>query len=398
MSKERLLKLINEEWFFLNGTVEPTEAYLKWQTWLRKRSLEKRSFEQMRNKALQLAIDVSSSTILNYFHTSDVRRGRMARCTEIQLNSILTSMMAMLEKPADPRTLKPFIPSKSQNFNKRKRVALFTELSEVPSFHYHKTLLASCLRGANKLKLHLSIHEASQSNLARKIKQTLIAECPDGVLIIRLNPLLPSPIGTPHKLLKSASVPTVLIHAPRNLFQAPIVTNFVSVIQESTIQDFRRWLLKRIPESLGRPKAVLVHMQTTSDLLEHRDMHRLNRIQVISQTLSKIGFDHQSITVPDYSFHHAFSIFEQHKDAQVFVCLSDQIAIALSKIFKMTGSVSPPLISGFDDSDLARKSGIPSFGQQLEEIGDQALQFLENVITKQISKFQQTPIDTYFRH
>lgn len=391
--KNNLVRLINEDWFYFNGTTEPAEAFEIWSDWLKKRSFEKRSFEQMLRKLLLLALDVSEGTIRNYFHRDLPRQKMIGRATEIQLNIILTTIAQSLGIAAIPRSQRIYSSSKAGSFRKRKQLALFTELNELPSLPYTKTLLSSFIASAISSKFDLSIYEATEATLARSVKKALHSNCPDAVIILRMDPERKSKFGTPISYFQHLAIPVLLVHAPRRIFNYPVVANFVSNFGEIAQEALSKWVQK-IPlasnanNTTRHGEAVIVHVALKKDATNLTDAHRFERVHKIEAILEKAQFQTIRCQVPDYSFHHALSVYKKYPNASLYICLSDQIAVSLKQLLLAQQKPTTKRIVGFDNSSLAEIGQITSFEQNLESIAPKAIQILHDHLKQARKNFQ----------
>jgi len=74
--------------------------------------------------------------------------------------------------------------------------------------------------------------------------------------------------------------------------------------------------------------------------------------------------------VPDYSATNADEVLRKCPHALGYVCLSDEIAVAVKRLLAAAGRRDTDNVIGFDQSPLATRYGIPSFNQSLEKIGE----------------------------
>jgi DNA-binding LacI/PurR family transcriptional regulator len=108
---------------------------------------------------------------------------------------------------------------------------------------------------------------------------------------------------------------------------------------------------------------------------------RNERKEAIRKALTRFnsGAQPKVIEVDDYNFSHALKVWQAKRQADAYVCLSDQLAIGLAHLLQ----VSCPAIGssggwrdrlvGFDNSLLAQASGIASFDQGLHLFGKLAI-------------------------
>jgi len=178
-------------------------------------------------------------------------------------------------------------------------------------------------------------------------------------------------------LTRLSNIPVVLVHADRRVYHRPVIANIVPN-QERITTDLKRWLdlAHRDPRSraLGRKRpVVLVTLPEEGSAGSIRN----ERIRCVRDAIatSKRAIEF----VDDFSFRHALKVFRAHPDA-IFVCLSDEMAVAIEHLI-VAGSGDPSnRVVGFDNSDLARLEDIPSFDQHLQECAHQAWHMLYNAV------------------
>ena len=104
------------------------------------------------------------------------------------------------------------------------------------------------------------------------------------------------------------------------------------------------------------------------------------RKQAIRRAFEDLGVKVKDRPVEDYSFHHARRVFEEWNNADLFICLSDELAVAMKLQLLAAGREWKGHVVGFDDSELAKAEYIPSFCQGLDSLGAQAVKTLHDFL------------------
>jgi len=172
----------------------------------------------------------------------------------------------------------------------------------------------------------------------------------------------------------------VLIHADRQQYNTPVLTNIIPD-QDQIATDLTEWLKTTLKHTkTGRPKVVLVAMTDEREPQEYPLLpglaHRSIRNQRKAFILKALeNFHPIQVEVPDYSFRHGLAIWQAHPDADIYISLSDQIAIAIKHLLiAKTGCADwMHRVVGFDNSQLAQQEGLVSFAQDLNYIGKLAV-------------------------
>ncbi len=347
---------------------EPEEALDEWRRWIRKRpnATERAKYK----KLLEILADVSESSIRNYL---DGRQDKLSS----ELLDRLDRIARGLNQQPPPRSA-PLPPAK--RMRRATRVALLTQLA-VPSEEYHFELIRGVVRETSFHHLSVAVHEVPAGELAPPVDNVLANFRPDGIVMIRL-----TPSKQVVKLLARARVPTVLIHADRYHYAAPVLANVIPV-QDKVQKELKVWL--RDHQKIGRRsgarrtkrrKIVVVTMpeeQLGNEFPAFRGAPpsiRNERRELVVQAFEEFG--PVIFEVEDYSFRHALRVYESHPDADVYISLSDQIAVGIKHLLIAAGKPWRHRIVGFDASQAAKEEGIPSFDQRRGTIGKLAIERL----------------------
>ena len=180
------------------------------------------------------------------------------------------------------------------------------------------------------------------------------------------------------------NTPIVLVHADRYRYPKPVVANVIPN-QEHIEQDLRSWIDRYLPsptpartlKSRAMRKAVLITMPMESPCSDLPPIApgidpsiRNDRIARLVRALRDFRLPPAPEgEVPDYRFRHAVDVYQRHGDADLFVSLSDQIAVGLKHLLIAAGKPWRHRIVGFDDSPLAKEEQLASFSQSLDRIG-----------------------------
>jgi DNA-binding LacI/PurR family transcriptional regulator len=368
---------LTEPWFAEHGCADPVRAAQQWQEWLARRrdwlaSHPERSAEAKYRKGLQLATGLSEAAIRHYL------KGRSRKLSPAMLNT-LDALSRALGQPLPARRQPP----KGQPSRPRgaRRIALLTSLTDLPSPSFHLAVLRGVARAAAQHHFDTALHEVSPARLGADVERVVRVFRPDAVLMIRLNPSAEA-----LQVLTRAQVPTVLLHAdglPEEYPSPPVLANIVPA-QRPIVEGLKRWALslpgrgKVRNRSDRRREGAIVVVALPPD--QDRPFSiRKERIDLILEALAE--FQPVLAPVEDYTFRHALKVFRDYPDAQAYICLSDEIAVALRHLLVAAGKEFTCRIIGFDDSELARKEHITSFGQHLPEIGEAAVAQLSDWLT-----------------
>jgi len=174
--------------------------------------------------------------------------------------------------------------------------------------------------------------------------------------------------------LRAYEVPTILVHADCLPYYSwpPVLANIVPD-QERIGEQLLSWLRERGFLKSGRPSRrkrraeVVVVAMPKEDTVPFSSSIRNRRIELLMSALEPFG--PALVTVDDYSFRHAARVLEEHPEARVYVCLCDEIAVAIKHLLTVADREEGRIVIGFDNSELARQSAVPSFCQGLDTIG-----------------------------
>ena len=353
---------LSEQFFIDHGLKDPVEAARLWKEWIAKP--RKRSEQAKYRKVLELASGLSTSSVRHYLEGRSEKLGEQTRLRLADISKALGQPL-----PEEPPELQS-VPKRSL-----RRVALVvdTELPDLPSPTYHLEIIHRILLSALRRHIATALFEVSrQPQLSIAIERILRTSRSDAIIMLRLTP--------DHKslqILERAGVPTILVHADKTTYPTPPILANIVPFQEPLEQLVRGWVhnlpkhpeLQQKLESKEQPYIVVVAMPDEDNV-----SIRTQRKYLINKGLE--GFNWVVRSVPDYSFRHALDVFQKYPDAQAYVCLSDQIAVGIKHLLIATGKSHRNRIIGFDDSDLAKQENLTSFGQQLEKIGDLAIEKL----------------------
>ena len=350
---------ITEEWFAKYASSDPTQLMRIWERWLAERPRRDRTKYA---KILELASGLSASAIGHYLNN---RSYKLSESSLRHLDDISHGLG--ISPPKRP------VGEAVRSSRGAKRIALLTELKDIPSPPYHMEVIRSIIRGASDHNFPVAVHEVRPSEFASSVEKILRVFRPDAVIILRL-----TPDTRTIQILKRSRVPTILIHADRlPSYAPPILANVVP--DQRPIQDLLTERVRQLLDSLraqgheeGRKsRQILVVYKEREE--EHPEFSiRNERIDYVLNALNLFkpeGYEVKEEVVPDYGFRQAFYVFEKHRDAIAYICLSDEIAVGIKHLLQADGREYRRRIIGFDDSELARTERITSFGQHLAELG-----------------------------
>lgn len=258
-------------------------------------------------------------------------------------------------------------------------VAVFLPLA-VASEAYHLEIIRGIVRSADRENVLPSFHELPgdpDPSEARSeyVRQVVTRFAPAGLIFVRI---------TPDRSLISAltigehPLPTVLIHADRLKYPAPVIANVVPDHREVG-RALTHHLFSR-PHIRGRiPQFAMVSMPEEPEggafpcIDGNSRSIRNDRMRSIQTSFA--GWQLTAITVPDYGFRHALDVLKKHPDTDAYICLSDGLAVGLKHLLvaRDPGVNACERIVGFDGSALARNEGVPSFSQHLESVGEKSM-------------------------
>lgn len=379
-SPNQLLALITTKWFANNGIVDPELAFQRWKAWITEKPSRKSNFQVMLNKVLELATDLSDTSVRFYRHKNPTMRKKIGERNA----QILDSMMIALDQPLPERTRKVI-----QNQNNH--IAILTDFSNLPSLYYHRIVIAGIMGAAEQHNYMVTIHEISSQGLDKTIHKVVLAYRPSGFIIIRH-----APQKKALAYLKNESIPTMLINANRGSYQYPLVGNIISLLQgpknPELELELRAWL-RAVPlkkkKSTDR-KVVLAHMPT-------KDQHRGRRVNFISWVAQSESFQVIPYELQNYRAYNSFHIWDKHRDVDAYILLSDQLGIAMIQILRAAGQRYKQRVLGFDDSPISKKEKIASFNQSLCSVGSMAVERLLEVLRGKDQRYREIEIKVRLR-
>jgi DNA-binding LacI/PurR family transcriptional regulator len=364
---------LSPEWFRRHGSLSDSEAeaaHWEWLAWSAKRN---RDDEAKRRMAVRLALRLSDGAVRHYLKG---RADKLADQTWTLLDKMYTALGGA--SPEKRRKHKQVSPRKG-----RRRIALLVDLAEIPSPDFHLEVLRGLVHSAS-FDQEAILHDVSGTSLASAVNRLWRLFEPDAVVMIRLTP----DEDTIHELAQH-QLPAVLVHADRYKYPPPVLANIVPA-QERIPELLKDWSdrVLRGPTRAGfstksRPEqVVVVAMPHEEKVLPFdaidgvRPSIRNERIDLVRRGLAAWESVAQ-FEVDNYTFAQAINVFRDHRESLGFVCLSDQIAVALKHLFVAAGRNAGDFIVGFDGSRLAADANVRSFGQSLDEIGHKAIGRLE---------------------
>ena len=168
----------------------------------------------------------------------------------------------------------------------------------------------------------------------------------------------------------------MLINADDKKYPEPVIGNIIPTYPQITESKFLHWLSDKSFRA-GRPKSkkvIIAGMEPE----KQSDSHRKSRLDFMIRMVKTAGLIPEPYHLPNYGFENALSLWQSHKDVYCYICLSDQMAVALQHILIANKQPYHNRIVGFDNSHLSQKENVPSFGQELENFGRLAIKrFLE---------------------
>jgi hypothetical protein len=183
----------------------------------------------------------------------------------------------------------------------------------------------------------------------------------------------------------SDGLPNLVIHGSKLKYPPPVIAHIVPQ-QEAIRRGIEMWgrALPRVP-SENDLKVVVAAMRpdNVKQDFEAADCDktvnlREERVAKIIAGIRAAGLEPQVEWIEDYGASGAYALIENHSDARGYVCLSDEVAVAVKHLLLARGEQPDHRIIGFDGSSLAKKHGIPSFSQRLNDIGEMAIEQLLN--------------------
>jgi DNA-binding LacI/PurR family transcriptional regulator len=263
--------------------------------------------------------------------------------------------------------------------NKRKSVALIAQLDGLPSESFHFRLIRGLAKAAQEHHFPLSIYPTESATLTRALARIHTTARPDGFILLRLTP---TPVDV--ELLRQRQVPAVLVHADRLNYTSPVLANVVPN-HGLVAAQLDNWRASHpLPRSRdeGPPQVVLAAMarekpvaggfsRISPGIEPSLRNDRLDSLQRAFTDCELIPFE-----VEDYGFRHARMVYEYERQAALYVCLSDPLAVGVKQLLAARGERWQHRVLGFDDSELARAERVASFSQNLERVCELAIEKL----------------------
>jgi len=376
---------LTAEWFvkYSSGRGDPQQAFEDWTRFIA--SHRQPSNEAKFRKALELAVGVTAGAVNHYLFRQRNPFPSKERNLGPRTNRDLDIVSEALgRKPDVPASISVVAPQRGI-----RRIALLAELAGVPSPRFHLTVLAGIVRaGERNRNFSVALHEVRQSepdldgHVARIVRNGL----PHGVVWFRLTPdaLCLKAISA-----YSATLPVVLVHASTLKYPPPVIAHVVPR-QEPIRSGVEMWA-RSLPELPNKRNAVVIAaMRPDAPQVSPFEPWgpsvpvsiREERVALIMSGIAASGLDPVLEPVEDYSASQAYDLLQRHRDARGYVCLSDEIAVAVKQLLTAQGEDSQHRILGFDGSELAQRHRIPSFNQWLTDLGEKVIE----------------PFETWFRH
>jgi len=378
---------LDQKWFDTYAEKGSANALRLWGEWRKGNPNPKP--ETAYRKVLELTSGLSAGAIGHYLN------GRTTKLGSHTLDKLDQVSEALGVRPPERDELGKGVASGGGTSSGT--IVLLTELWNLPSTSYHFATIRGILRAASP-KYHVFIHEVSRETLDTDVSNIAGSYVPDGVIMLRLTPGRKA-----LSRLARRKIPVVLVHGDRQAYPAPPVLTHVvpdqgpirqllpgalEVLMRARRSPRREGKLKAVRE--GKLKAVLVRKELETPVLEFPRLEgiepsiRNERICLIAESVERVlGTKPIKFEVADYSSSQAIRVHRAHPDADVFVCLSDEIAVGLRHLLEVAGTFDEKVVIGFDNSQLAHQHGIPSFGQALEVIGDTAVKRLHRWLVRE---------------
>jgi hypothetical protein len=178
----------------------------------------------------------------------------------------------------------------------------------------------------------------------------------------------------------------VVIHGDRLQYPDPVVAHVLPVHDDigTTVE---RWARHAFPTRTTDVKVVIAAMPSDEQRPDYpampgrgRTSLRQERIEKVSDGLKKAGVTGIVHYVPNYMAGEAYDLLQRHGDAAGFVCLSDELAVAMRQLLMAHRSDAVRPILGFDGSELARRHGIASLNQHIPRIGTYAVTAITSAV------------------
>lgn len=354
-------EIIIRDWFQEYGVVNPDIAAEEWSKWInnpRNRGLEEKKYYY---RACELAI--GKEKVKQFYDTTNPDNiNRFGESVKRVLDRITYALIGALPKdskirlPAHRKTKGPI----RDTFN---RIALVTKLSDLSSFPYYLEVIGQITLAAQKRNFLVSIHNIKEEELFNPLDKIIHTFRPSGIILIRR-----APDQVTSKYLAGEGIPVMLINADDMDYNGSVIGNIIPAYPEEVNSKFVSWLSKTSTDSSNpsNTKVVIAAMQPRTS----SDTHRKRRIDFMRHAVLAAGLTPMEVYVPNYGFQNALAIWQEHNDAQLFLSLSDQIAVAIKSILIARQEYYCNRVVGFDNTAMAINENIPSFGQSMEKFGE----------------------------
>ena len=300
-------KLITECWFRdVGAKADPVTAARNWDVFTEK-LLGKRQLpglplstaERSRRYLLAVVTGVDEATVRNYLKNNH----KLSDSTRLHLQ--------IVDEKLGFTPVGDAVSSEPVTHRKRgiHRIALATELTNLPSTNFHQNVIRSILIAANQRNFSLMIHEVHRATLTKDVRRLVLTHECDGLILIRL-----TPDDALCSFLAEQYTPVVAVHADVENYSSPPVLANISPVQTNLGALVRDHVVKCL-SGVNQPKVVIVHMPFEDEPGSIRD----ERIRVIKEALSspELSFNLSLVEVSDYGFNRAFEVFSRHPEARL---------------------------------------------------------------------------------
>lgn len=268
-----------------------------------------------------------------------------------------------------------------------RRIVLFTDLSSVANPRFHLEVLESILMaaGSSDTKSYVAVQSIRprEPGNTQVVGQALVRIDPDAAIWFRLTPSRAElEVIRRHPKI----VPVVVIHGDRLQYPDPVVSHVVPV-HDHVAAAVESWARRVFPAWNTGAKVAIGAMPPDTQVPEYppvanqvRASLRQERVEKVTEGLYKAGLEPVLHYVPNYTAGEAYDFLQRYRDAAGFVCLSDELAVAVNQLLLASDRERPRPILGFDGSDLARRHGIESLNQHVPQIGTRAVRAVASAV------------------
>jgi len=358
---------LNIDWFKEHSARDPEKAFLQFNTWLSKRQERKPLDPENEEDHHAFLVEVLAAATGKVEQTARFYLLGKEHDCNVKRNLALTTLRNMDHIAIELGVEVPYWPRKqSARGTPGVQVAILSELepSAIPSLRYHMRVIHGIVHSDSEHLFLTALHEVRKSELTIAIEKILRVFSPAAFVLIRLTPSRET-----IDMLKKEEVPLLLIHADRrkgNYYSSPPVLINIVPDQGHITRDLKKWIREHHSlEDSTKKEIVVVSMKTEGSKGSIRD----ERIKKILNALKPLPRQHKHVCVDGYSFEHAYAAYDKNRDAALFVCLSDQLAVAIKHLLMASGKDYEGRVIGFDNSELSKKEQITSFDQGIERVG-----------------------------